>query len=197
MFAATDQRLIRKRGWWRDDECRFRAVAMSLPLRYRPTMAKKKQRPDPVSYLDDTPVPMTDFWMRSVDFHDAYNNLKEQRLIDWARYALIGHAVEVGLKSYLLAHGLKRKKLQKKFGHDLDALLAEAKDKGLAVTATVQADIGHLNHVHDNFLARYPEYEGLTTNDGKGIVAVEELAPSVEKLLTAIGTALASPAKKA
>jgi hypothetical protein len=74
-------------------------------------MAKKK-RPDPVSYLDDTPVPMMDFWERAIDFHEAYKNLREQRLFDWARYSLIGHAVEVGLKAYLIAHGWKRKKLR-------------------------------------------------------------------------------------
>ena len=158
-------------------------------------MAKKK-RPDPVSYLDDTPVPMTDFWERAMDFHQAYKNLREQLLFDWARYALLGHAVEVGLKSYLMAHGWKRKKLQREFGHDLDALLIEAKSKGLAVSSKVEKDIGYLNHVHDNFLARYPEYEGLTTNDGKGIVAVEELAPSAEKLLTGVGNALAPKPKK-
>ena len=154
-------------------------------------MAKKKRRADPVSHLDETPVPMTDFWERAIDFYDAYKHLRQQRLFDWARYSLIGHAVEVGLKSYLMAHGYKRKKLLKKFGHDLDALLAEAKDRGLAVSAKIEQDITHLNHVHDNFLARYREYEGLTTNDGKGIVQVEELAPSVERLLTAIGQSFA------
>lgn len=35
------------------------------------------------------------------------------------------------------------------------------------VSAKVEKDIGYLNHVHDDYLARYPEYEGLTTNDGK------------------------------
>ena len=57
-------------------------------------------------------------------------------------------------------------------------------------------DLGDLNHVHDNFLARYPEYQGLTTNDGKGIVVVEELRLSVEKSLGAIGAGLARPTKK-
>ena len=95
-----------------------------------------------------------------------------------------------------MARGWKRKKLLKTFSHDLDALLAEAKDNGLNVDGKVEKDIGHLNHVHNNFLARYPEYEGLTTNDGKGIVVVEELAPSVEKLLSAIGTGLRLPKKE-
>jgi hypothetical protein len=117
-------------------------------------------------------------------------------LFDWARYALKGRTVEVALKSYLMAHGWKRKKLQRKFCHGLDELLAEAKDKALPVNARVEKDIGHLNHVHDNYLARYPEYEGLTTNDGKGIVAVEELVPSAERLLTAIGRALTPKPKK-
>ena len=106
-------------------------------------MAKKKQRLDPVSYLDDTPVPMGEFWMRAIDFHDAYKNLRQQKLFDWARYALIGHAVEVALKSYLMARGWKRKKLLKTFGHDLDALLAEAKDNRISAR---QGDKGHRPH---------------------------------------------------
>jgi HEPN domain len=141
-------------------------------------MAKKK-RPARVSYVNDTPVPMSDYWNRAMDFYEAYKNLRQQRLFDWARYALVGHAVELGLKSYLLAQGWKRKKLQDEFRHDLDALLAEATNKGLHVSTKVAKDIGHLNHVHDNYLARYPEYDGLTTNDGKGIVVVEELADSL------------------
>jgi hypothetical protein len=91
--------------------------------------------------------------------------------------------VEVGLKSYLMAYGWKRDRLIKDFGHDLDKLLAEAKSNGLPVSAEVEKDIGHLNHVHNN----YPEYEGLTTNNGNGIVVVEELTNSVETLMTAIG----------
>jgi hypothetical protein len=40
------------------------------------------------------------------------------------------------------------------------------------------------------FLRAIQKYEGLTRNDGKGIVSVEQLAPSVERLLTAIGNAV-------
>ena len=60
----------------------------------------------------------------------------------------------------------------------------------LAVSAVVEKDIGHLAHVHGNYLARYPEYKGKTTNQGKGIVAVEELEASVETLMTAIRAGL-------
>ena len=44
----------------------------------------------------------------------------------------------------------------------------------------VYADIAYLNHVHDHYLARYPDYKGKT---GKGIVVVEELEASVEELM--------------
>ena len=51
-----------------------------------------------------------------------------------------------------MARGWKAEEATETFSHDLDALLAEAKDNGLIVSAKVAKDIGHLNHVHDNFL---------------------------------------------
>jgi hypothetical protein len=98
--------------------------------------------------------------------------------------------VELALKANLLANGWTRAQLKKDpFGHDLHRLLAEARSKGLTVDNKVEKDIEDLNHVHKNDLARYPEFDGLTTNDGKGIVAVEELEPSVEVLFLAIASA--------
>ena len=133
--------------------------------------------------IEQTPWPTYDFLERAEEYLHAYMNLERQGLFDWARFLLIGHAVEVALKAYLLPRGWKMDDLRKRFGHDLVALLAEAKAKGFAVGTDVEKDIGRLNHVHDNNLARYPEYKGKTN---KGIVAVEGIEASVEELMKAV-----------
>jgi HEPN domain-containing protein len=136
--------------------------------------------------IEKTPVPTYDYLDRAEEFLNAYKRLERQGLFDWARYLMIGHAVEVALKAYLLPRGWTMQGLQDRFGHRLVPLLTEAKAKGLLVSADAEKRIGYLAHVHGNYLARYPEYKGKTTNDGKGIVAVEELEVDVEELMKAI-----------
>jgi hypothetical protein len=63
---------------------------------------------------------MLDFWERAVDFLEAYKNLRQQRLFDWARYSLIGHAVEVGLKSYTRPTSVLPKSLSHETYNGLD-----------------------------------------------------------------------------
>src|SRR5262245_23171277 len=63
--------------------------------------------------IEQTPVPMFDFLERAEEFLQAYKNLKRQGLFDWARYLLIGHAVEVALKAYLLPRGWRMEGLRK------------------------------------------------------------------------------------
>jgi hypothetical protein len=47
-------------------------------------------------------------------------------------YYLVGHSIELSLKSYLAAKGYKTEELRsKKYGHDLEALLIECRKKKL------------------------------------------------------------------
>ena len=143
--------------------------------------------------IEQTPIPAFDYLDRATEYLRAYNNLQRQGPFDWARYLLMGHAVEVALKAYLLPRGWTMTRLRKHFAHDLVALLIEAKQKGLMIGAEVEKDIIHLNHVHDNHLGRYPEYDGLTTNGGKGIVVVDCLKASVDEIVAAVRRDLARP----
>jgi hypothetical protein len=69
--------------------------------------------------------------------------------------------------------------------------MREADRYGLKASAKVKDDIADLAHVHGNYLARYPEYEGKTTGGrsrkpGAGIRTVKGLEPSIEWLLARI-----------
>ncbi|MEK6553511.1 MAG: hypothetical protein AABZ54_08705, partial [Bacteroidota bacterium] len=46
-------------------------------------------------------------------------------------YYLIGHSIELSLKSFLLRRGLKKEELKNKYGHDLSALLSESRRRKL------------------------------------------------------------------
>jgi hypothetical protein len=56
-----------------------------------------------------------------------------------AEYMVLFHAIELGLKAFLLKNGVSKKGLSKKYRHDLIKLLQEAKRHGLSL-ATPNAD---------------------------------------------------------
>jgi hypothetical protein len=152
-------------------------------------MAKTETEEERAENIELTPVPRGEYLDRAAEFMQAFREVKPQPVFDWPRYLLLGHAVEVALKAYLLEY---RKgamdKLREKYKHNLEKLLRHAKKKGLRVTAKVEADIKRLNYVHNKYLARYPEFKGLTTAGARppykdGIVVISELLPSVERLM--------------
>src|SRR5258708_3396859 len=56
--------------------------------------------------IEQTPVPTyEDYLERAEEYLNTYKRLERQGLFDWARYLMIGHAVEVALKAYLLPRG--------------------------------------------------------------------------------------------
>ena len=69
------------------------------------------------------------------------------------RAYLIGHALELFLKTFLLTTGMKTSELkQRKYGHNLVALLEESKTRGLAnalhISPKTELDIHALNEVY-------------------------------------------------
>ena len=81
------------------------------------------------------------FWSHAKEFllaakvvKEAHQNYKGK--IDFSlilpAYYLVGHSIELSLKSYLAAKGYKTNELKsKKYGHDLEALLIEARKRKL------------------------------------------------------------------
>jgi hypothetical protein len=149
--------------------------------------------------IEKTPWPEHDFLERAAHYWQAYKAQKRIGVFDWPRYLLAGHAVEVALKALLWSRGYPnyplRRLRSKEFGHDLEKLMQEAHKYGLKPSAKVKNDIADLGHVHGNYLARYPEYEGKTThgrlnNPGCGIRAVKGLEPSIKWVLTEVSKLL-------
>ena len=79
------------------------------------------------------------------DFHDAAIVVFEEFIERWPAYKeiapgpavyLIGHSMELSLKAFLLQKGATHAQLKRKFGHNLDKCLNEAKRLGLPNAVT-------------------------------------------------------------
>ena len=80
------------------------------------------------------------FWRYGKEFLDAAKKVKDpthrQHILDETAptpaYFLVGHSIELSLKSFLLSRGEKIEILRsQKFGHNLEALLKESKRRKL------------------------------------------------------------------
>lgn len=128
---------------------------------------------------------------RADEFIQAVHALPQTAGANWPRYALIGHAVELALKSFLASRGFpeitpkkNNKNLQKSleyFRHDLKSLLDECeKFQGLAITDEIRHVVYALNVVHKHHWARYPS--GTATM----FYTVEGILPEINSLLSAV-----------
>jgi hypothetical protein len=104
------------------------------------------------------------------------------------QFILFMHAIELALKSFLHRSGQSLKYLRLNFGHDLDALLAESRRRGLAVAET-DADevVARLNKYTERAAIRYDFSFTLPLVSDVGrvtksiIKATEPALPSVRK----------------
>ena len=80
------------------------------------------------------------FWSYAKEFLSTANAVKNHSKSNIGKpdfklllptYYLVGHSIELALKSFLLAKGYKITELRKKYGHNLEALLAEARRRKL------------------------------------------------------------------
>jgi hypothetical protein len=135
------------------------------------------------TYYENTPLPRTEFLERAEQFWRAYKALPgdPHELFDWPKYLLLLQTVENALKAYLSANLLTMSELKTKpFGHDLDALLAEATDRGIKLSDAAIRNIKQMSPLHLSFLPRYPNFD-FSMKDG--ITAHFEWADTVEELL--------------
>ena len=77
-----------------------------------------------------------------------------------ARYFLLGHAIETGLKAFLFLHGRSRKNLRDKKGHDLYKILRDAKSLGFLCLNDAEGKmITDLNKYYSNKDFEYEEMD--------------------------------------
>jgi hypothetical protein len=125
---------------------------------------------------------------RAEEFFVAFQQLPplpRGRWISWPRYFLLCHAVEIGLKAFLVSRGVPEPELRTaKFGHKIAPLMLEARDKGLNIGVLAASEIMQLHEVHAKYWQRYPREEG------KPVFAIESFEPYVRELLQAVSKSI-------
>lgn len=98
-----------------------------------------------------------DLFQRAAQFIEAFEILIcSKRPPEFAAYFLFAHSLELLLKSYLAANGVKKHEIEKKLKHDLWRILTQCETRSLALDTDVIAFIRHtyeMNQTHD---FRYP-----------------------------------------
>ena len=88
-------------------------------------------------------------------FLEAYKHGQNTPPLNWPRYFLACHAVELVMKAFLLKMGVSEDETQS-LKHDLIAILERSIAVGLKVDNQIKSDIAELNIVHNGFWHRYP-----------------------------------------
>jgi hypothetical protein len=119
-------------------------------------------------------------------FFSGYILLKPRGLpLDWARYFLFCHSIELVLKAYLLSRGGTTKSL-KKLGHDLTKLFQTCGIKGLKLDPDDVRRLCWLAETHNEYWARYPREDW----SKGGVPTVEQLQENALRVLDAVHIAI-------
>lgn len=144
--------------------------------------------------LWEMPQPLGNFagelLKRGRSYYEAFQILaeREDSGLSYPAYFMLAHAVELILKSYLVANGTPKSALGKgALRHDVGQVFAECEKQGLVVTdQMMKALANQLAHINQDFDLRYPTGFNLSIAGPKDcIVSVDALiaviAPVVEK----------------
>src|SRR5262249_1417205 len=146
------------------------------------------------------PILHIEFFDRARQFRRAYETLQSSgRSLDWAKYLLFYHAMELALKAYLVQQGATEKDLTDKFGHDMKKLVNGAVKRGLTLPRGSKEMIASLGKqpptaslgtvtthpVPTHIKIRYPS---------KGpVYSLGQFQPYMEHLFKAVADALSPP----
>jgi HEPN domain-containing protein len=108
-------------------------------------------------------------------FLESYKLAHNTRPPNWPRYFLACHAVELVLKAFLLQRGVDEDTTIK-LGHDLETLAKKAMEFELEFDEAMEADVHHLNQVHNFLWHRYPR------TYARPIILVHQFDKTIEKL---------------
>jgi HEPN domain-containing protein len=127
-----------------------------------------------------------DYLNMADDFRQAYRNLglPDRQPLNWPRYFLATHAIELALKSYLLRHDASQDPLKgRHIRHDLEALLKKAEERGLKLETQTRRSIELLSKLHKQFRSRY------SIPSGEPAITIEQCDCDLDKLLMAVSGA--------
>ncbi len=127
-----------------------------------------------------------EFLQMAEQFFGGYKLIPDRHPMDFAKYFLFCHAIEVALKAYLIKTGDSVDDVKSKYGHDLVRLLRSCRKRGLAITDRDVAWLSSLGEPHKRYWARYPKEDW---SQG-GIPTVPQFEAEGLKLLDAVATAV-------
>jgi hypothetical protein len=127
-----------------------------------------------------------EFLKMAEQFFGGYMLIPDRHPIDFAKYFLFCHAIEVGLKAYLLHIGETEESLRSEFGHDIARLLRETRSRGLNITADHVRLLSNFDEPHQNYWARYPREDW----SSGGITVVKQFEPQALEVLDAVSKAI-------
>jgi hypothetical protein len=152
--------------------------AANLLIEKALTPRRKKKRPE-VDLQWQAIAPGL-FLERAREFFVSYQQLPRQGVMDWARYFLLSHSLELALNSYLIYHGATPSEVQDQFSHRIGDLLGACEAKGLSVDDGDIARLKCIDVVHKNFWPRYPK------PDARSIPAADNFNAAQVRLLNAV-----------
>jgi hypothetical protein len=120
------------------------------------------------------------------DFRQAYRDLglQERQPLNWPRYFLATHAIELALKSYLLRHDGAQDPLKgRRIRHDLETLLKKAEKCGLKLEAQTRRTVELLSKLHKQFRSRH------SIPHAEPAITIEQCDCDLDKLLSAVSGA--------
>jgi len=134
-----------------------------------------------------------EFFDRARAFRRAYETLQSSgRPLEWPKYLLFYHAMELALKAYLIRQGVSEQDLTKKFSHDMKKLVNAAVSRGLTLPPGSQGMIAGLGGqppdlvtVPPHIKPRYPPHSP--------VYSLGQFQPYMEYLFNAVAKALGLP----
>ncbi len=143
------------------------------PLAAKPARLKAPYNPN-VAY---------EFLQMAAQFFRGYSLIPDVGPIDYARYFLFCHAIELTLKAYLVHLGDDPEDLARTYGHNIKKLMRDCKKRGLPASYDQIGALSILNEPHQKYWARYPKQEW-----SKGIPLVPQFEDEARALLDAVST---------
>lgn len=139
-----------------------------------------------------SPFPGKRYLSRARQFRSAAINLvgdMQGAEPNWPKYFLLGHAIELTIKAYLvfLDEELKQQRpagLPEPGNHDLKGLYDYAVARGLKRNTLVTEDLPHLSELHQIHYARYPVYEA------KAVALISQFDDVADQLIDDVGAAI-------